>query len=594
MNRLRGMIVCAGVSLGLASGMALAVPPVLEKAPKDAMFVVAIPSPAKLDKNIQSMMTAAEINLPIPGIEQMMMMAGVSGGVDVNKSAALVAMPPAQGQEMSGDVMDDRTLVLLPVSDFAAFLQNFEAKPGDAGAVASFDVHGREHFARDLGDGYVVMGPVRDLVSNFKGGNDTIKADMGKTGERIADTADVVVFVNMEVARPFIKEGAQKAREQMADQMAMMGMEGDAPAESPLAKWISDSITNDARAVVGGFKAGGLGATFEMAANFKEASTIAGVFHGGGKASSLLAKLPAMQQYLFAGAIDTSSAAMKNVLQTAAAKAKESAPTGAPGMFTDHAGDADGHAFVIGMHPTMLMGGGVFTNSVSFTAASDPAKIVSNMKNQMAELNGKSFEGMSYEASFKEGGAKVGEKPVDVWQVKMQSDTGDGMSAQAASVLFGPQGGPAGYIAQVNGGIVQTYAKNSALMSAAMKAAGGVGETLPGDTLVKQVGGQLPSNRIAEGYIGTRHIVDLVLPLASMMGVQVDMDAIPAQLPPVGFALAGEGGAAHMSLFLPAPVIKTIWVVGESVGPQLGGMGDMDDMDMEDEEADAPTGQPRF
>ena len=59
MTRLRGMIVCAGVSLGLTAGMALAVPPVLEKAPKDAMFVIAIPSADKLEKDLQSLTTAA-------------------------------------------------------------------------------------------------------------------------------------------------------------------------------------------------------------------------------------------------------------------------------------------------------------------------------------------------------------------------------------------------------------------------------------------------------------------------------------------------------------------------------------------------------
>jgi hypothetical protein len=129
-------------------------------------------------------------------------------------------------------------------------------------------------------------------------------------------------------------------------------------------------------------------------------------------------------------------------------------------------------------------------------------------------------------------------------------------------------------------------------MSAAMKSAAG-GDNLGTDTLIKQVGGQLPSGRIAEAFVGTRNIVDMVVPMAAMFGVQLDPDAIPAQLPPLGLALAGEGGTAHMSVFFPAPVLKTIWVIGSGVGPQLEGMGGFGDMG-EEPAADEPTGQPRF
>ena len=592
MNRLRGMIVCAGVSLGLASGIALAVPPILEKAPKDAMFVIAVPSAQKLDKSLASLTTAAEIPFPLPGVEEMLAMGGIGGGLDVTKGFAGIVMPPSPGAPV-GDAEDfqSRTIMLIPITDYAAFLENFNVKPGDAGSIDSVNTGDETLFTRNLGDGYLVMSSSKDLVTSFKGGNPTVKADMGKLGEQISDTADIVMFVNMEIARPLIEQGAKAAQEQMADQMSMMGVEGGDGAQSPVVKWISDSIMNDAKFIVGGMKSGGLGATFEMAANFKEGSAMAAAFQAAGNAGSLLSKLPTTQ-YLLAGAIDTSSPGVKKMLRDFAAKAKESSPADAPQMFTGAMAEADGQAVVVGMNPTMLMGGGVFTNTVNFTSSKEPAKVVANVKSEMEAINGKSYQGMTYEASFKDDAAKVGETAVDVWQVKMQADGGDGMGSQAASMMFGPQGGPGGYLAEVDGGVIRTFAKNSALMSATFKSVAG-GENFSSDALVKQVGGQLPSGRIAEAYVGSRNIVDMLVPMAAMMGVQIDPDAIPAQLPPLGLAIAGEGGSAHLSFFIPAPVLKTGWLLFEGVAPQLEGMGGPGEMG-DEPAADEPTGQPRF
>jgi len=600
MNRVRGMIVCAGVTLGLSTGLALALPPVLEKAPKGAMFVIAVPSVEKFEKSIQSLTTAAEIPFPLPGIEDLLAMGGISGGLDLSKSMAMVFMPPAGGAEAANaEDMQGEMIVMLPVSDYAAFLQNFNAKPGDAGSVDAVNINGEDTFARNVGDGYAIISPSRELVTAFKMGNPTAKADMGKVGERIADTADLVAVINMSVARPFIERGMKVAQDRMADQMAMMGMDGeggDADAPSPVMDWLTKAMVADAKVMVGGMKAGGLGASFEMAASFNEGSMMGKAFGAAGNAGALLSKLPTTQ-YLLAAAIDTSSPAVKRVLADMAAKAKESMPADAPQLFApDGLAEADGHAVVIGMNPTMLMGGGVLTNSVAFSATREPAKLVATARKNMETLNGKSFGGMTYEASFKDDAAKVGETSVDVWQVKMQSDGGDGMNSQAASMLFGPQGGPGGYLAEVDGGVMRTFAKNSVIMAAAMKSASG-GENLTSDTLMKQVGGQLPSGRIIEAYIGTKNIVDMIVPMATMMGVQIDPESIPAQLPPLGFGVAGEGGSAHFALFFPAPVLKTMWVLGEGLAPQIEEMGGFGaDPEMEEEEAGAeePAGQPRF
>lgn len=586
MLRLRGMTVCAGLSVGLLAGVAAAIPPVLEKAPSDAVFVIAVPNPDKMQKSIQSLTTATELPLPLPGVSDTLAMMGVHGGVATDKSLALVVMGVPDDEDD-----EPKILALVPVTSYADFLDNFGVKPGAAGGIDEFEVEGEAGFARDIGGGYAVMSNIRDLVADYKPGDGRLKADMGPVGERLADTSDLVIVANVGAAMPAMKAAAARAGEGLGDQLGMMGIEAGAAAENPMAQWLADQFADSAKVVVGGLKAGGLGLSLEMAASFKEGSAMAGMFATRGNANALMGRLPGAP-FLLAGALDTSSPGVKKFFKSVAEKAGEMGAAEGSGLFSSGLADADGQAFTIGMSPTMLMGGGVLTNTVQFTKAADPDAALASVKSEMTALHGRTIEGMTYEFTYKEGGAKVGERTVDSWQLKMQSDGSDPMAMQAMSMIFGPSGGPGGYISKVDGGLVRTYARNSKLMGDALDAAAGKGQSLGADPALAQVASQMPAGRIAEAYIGIKNILDMVLPMAAMFGVQMDLENLPETLPPIGLSIGGESGSAHLSVFLPAPVLKTIATIAEGLGPQFMDMGDFGDMDEPD--ADQPTGQPRF
>jgi len=156
-------------------------------------------------------------------------------------------------------------------------------------------------------------------------------------------------------------------------------------------------------------------------------------------------------------------------------------------------------------------------------------------------------------------------------------------------MIFGTAGGPSGYIAKVDGGVLQTYSKNSLLMSAAMKSAKG-GENLTSDKLMSQVAERLPKDRMFELFIGVRSILDAALPLAAMGGVNLDLD-LPASMPPIGVGVAGAESGAQMSVYLPAPVIKVVMSVAAKAQGQMGGG---DEEEPEDGAPKRPGGQPRF
>lgn len=590
MVRLRSLIVSAGATLGLAAA-ALAMPPVLEKAPADAAIVFVVPNPDRLHKSMQSLGTAVESPLPVPALADAMAMLGIHGGVATDKSMAIIAMSlDDAAADAGGEEEEPPMLMLIPVTSFADFLGNFDAKPGAEGALVEFETQGMPGFARDIGGGYAAMSTDRALVENYKPGNNTLKADMGPLGEKLADTSDVVVVMNIGAAMPAIKAAAARAGEGLGDQMAMMGVDADAAAENPLAQWVSQRMMEDAKVLVGGIKAGGLGVSLEMAASFKEGSMMSEVFATGGNSNALMGKLP-NAPFLLAGALDTAAPGVKKFFKAVADKAKETGAAEDPGLFSNAMTDTDGQSFTIGMSPTMLMGGGVLTNTVQYTKTANPDGAINSIKTDLGALNGKTIEGMTYEFVYKDGGGKVGETTVDSWQLKIQADGSDPMAMQSMAMIFGPSGGPGGYLSKVDGGLIRTYARNSKLMGDAMAAANG-GAGLASDAALSQVAGQMPSGRMAEAYIGIKNIFDMVLPMAAMFGVQIDPADLPETLPPIGLSIGGGGGSAHLSVYLPAPVIKSVMTIAEGLGPQLMDMGEFGDM--EDPGAEEPTGQPRF
>ena len=145
MLRLRGLIVSAGLSLGLLAGTGQAIPPAMEKAPSDAVMIIAVPNPDKMQKNLQSLTTATELPLPMLGISDGLAMLGIHGGVATDKSMAIAVMSiPDDGDDES----EPKILAIVPVTSYADFLDNFGAKPGAAGGIDEFEVEFEPAFAR--------------------------------------------------------------------------------------------------------------------------------------------------------------------------------------------------------------------------------------------------------------------------------------------------------------------------------------------------------------------------------------------------------------------------------------------------------------
>lgn len=654
MLRLRGTLGAVGLSLGWLAASAMAAPPVLDRVPDNAMVVIAIPNAQEMQKHVQSLVTAAELPIPaVPEVQDILAMGGVTKGLDLSKSAAMVVFAPDKekaaakkaaaaakakakaeaekdkadnGQDadkhdadkpgdgmdididvddaVDVDIEDQQIVVLLPVTSYADLLSNFgTAKPGAAGSVDQVTMpDGNDGFLKDVGEGYAAISPNKDLLTKFeaKSGASALKGKLGKAGDALADASDVAVVVNMDVVRPMwpdIKKEMEDKFKEKAEELPMGGEVPD-PMANPAIQWLAESFMNDSRAIVSGIKAGNTGISLDCAVNFTEGTRMAKVFASGGRAGELLSKLPATT-YLLAGAFDSSSAEVKSFLREFAGKSADFAKVLGPQHDIKQIDATEGTAAVVGV-PQGGLFGGLLTSAISYTATKDPTAYVASQKAAFAELQGKQENGVSVATTYQDSSAKVDGADVDEYSVRLtvdpNSDAGEA-APQAINAIFGPTGGPAGYIAKADGGVYQTYGRNSDLLSAAMKAGKGA-DGLSKDQMLTQVAAVLPEDRLAVGYVGTKGLLDLIVPAAAMFtGIQIPADLIPEKLPPVGVAVSGRDGAAHASLFLPAPVIKTATKIGLTLQQQMEGAfgeGEGGDKPAPHEGDKGGTGQPRF
>ncbi len=603
------MTMCAGLAFGLVAAAASAMPAVVDRVPEGAGLVVVVPTPAKVTEHVQALATAAEFPLPPMTFEDLMMHGAPTTSLDTAKPFGLFIMP----DELNKEFGDPVPVILVPVKDYKQFIADMREFGGTTEAdshdgVDEIMLDYETMYSKDVGGGYAALSPEADklalvVAEGGKGATAAFKEAARKSGNELSDSADVAFIFNVEPMRDAMRDALKEMREEIA---ASMPADAEAnPFTGPLGDWLSETFVRDSRLVVAGLTLGASGVKGDAFLSFNDGSYLAKACATGGDSTSLLSRLP-VQPYLFAMAADTSSQGCKQLLRDYLTKMQASMPADAAAMFPKEFADIDGYAAVVGSSPAAFMGGGLFTNTLAFTKTDNPEKIKDLCKSAIEAGNGKTINGMTYTTTYAAAATEVNGVKADEWSMKIAADPNDatGMGAQqmqAMAIFFGPAGGPAGYMAATKDGVYTTYGKNTLLLGAALDTAGKDGNTLAKDTVLKQIGDELPKHRVAEVYLGTKSIMEMVGPFMGMMGVQVDPAQI-AGLPPVGMGVATDDGAAHAGLFIPAPVIRVGAGIGMDMqqqmmgGPGMGGMDDQQDWGDEnpDENDDDGTGQPQF
>ncbi len=565
------------VSAGLAAPLcALALPAVMDRVPEGAMVSIAIPNFEKLQKDAAGV--AALVGAPPQAVESLMLMTGIEKGLKRDGSVAVVVLPMNPAERGAAE---PPMYVLVPTADYAALVGNFGVQPAGPGKLDTLMIQNEEVFAKDVGGGYAALAPSKAVLDGITGAPGNLAAHeklAGPAASAMADRAGLSIIVNVPLVRPLLEEGMKQQLEEMEGMMPP----GPAAANLTLVRGFAQRFIGETRCAVFCTSIDGLGVGLDMALAFNEGSKLAAACTGNAASTPLIAKLPSIP-YLAVLAMDVSNPNARAFLKDLAALQPQQ--EGAAGVLAKLGMDANdkmnGSATVIGVSPAGLMGG-LLTRTANYTATSDPAAVRDLPKATLAALSEQQLGSGKFE-EIDLNGTKVAS-----YELRLAPDPDNPFAAQGMMMMFGPVGGPNGYLATVEGGVVQTLSKNQELMGAALAAATTGEGSLAADKLIQQVGEKLPPNRAAEMYLGTKGILDTVMPMMAMfMGVQVAVD-VPPTLPPIGFAVSPKEGVMQASIFVPAPVIKTFAEVARQVQGPGGGDGD---------KPAAPkkgTGQPKF
>ncbi len=553
------------VMIGLASGMAMcwsavaAPPPALDRVPDDAAVAFVMPSMQGLVTDLRSfvdrVVSEAERADALAGLD---MFNGILNmpGMNAGGSAAAVMYVDQD------DGMGTPPIVLvIPVSDFSQLRESMTAE--GEGPVYEGQINGESVYMKDIGGGFAAAGPMPELVQEFSGQAGHLAGHverLGMQGQASLGANDMVMIANLEILSPYIKMAGEQMQQQMAMIMTMAGPQ--AAQMQPMMEMASGLMTrlaDEGRTAVVGAQIDEKGVSFDSGVQFKDGTESFTMLADGGKASGLLNRLPG-SDFMFAYALDASHTGVAKAFEHLA-KMSEQAGGGVKGVsFLEMVQHAKGMAGAMGSVP--MMGAGLFSNFVTVTLTDEAGQTLQTMGSAVREANGQSAQGLKYTTAWEDAAAEIAGVKVSSYSMQMMPD-GSPESQQMAPMmmimptLFGPNGGPNGYMAAVDGAVVQTMSQNTPLMEKAIKAAKD-GNGLGSGEAIKAVGGHLPDNRVFEVYLSVDQVMNTVGPMAAMFGAMPNFEKVD-KLTPIGFGTAtGQGGMLNR-VYVPNDVLS--WFV---------------------------------
>lgn len=584
------------VVAGLASAANADLPAALDRVPSGAAAGIGIRNLDALSASVKTVATLAGV--PSEGllgpVNQFLSMPGV------NREGSLgfvVMAPQAEGEEGG-------TVAIVPVSDYKAMVEGVGGKAADA--ITTVTIEGQTLYVKNIQGGYAAVGDDQAVVSAFEGKPGNLAAHakaLGAVGSRAADGASAVVVANVPALAPVLKDRMADMKDQMGMMAAINPQAANMGGQFALIETLVEGFARDAQSAVAGLNIDKDGnVALDLAAQFKEGSEVGKFFSSSGKASGMLSRVPNVP-FLMTFALDTSAPGIKQLFKNADEIARKAAADAAkenggeaggqaPGSPFDPFGslgaqieNTDGYAVVWGQTPALF--GGLFSNSVAFVQTAKPAEAVGQARASLEKLNNQQMDGMTFQTAFAPAATEIEGVKVDEWSMKMKMDPNDPMAMQAQqmqAMMFGPAG-MNGLIAASGPGLVWTMAKNTPLMTQAIRSAK-EGKGLGEDATLKEVASRLPANRTFEGFLGVKPIVETVSQAMAMFGGGMGELKLPATVAPVGLGGTTDSGGVQVRLFVPG---KTIGAVGQAMKQAQAG----------DEGEPAPAGDrprnaPRF
>jgi hypothetical protein len=287
---------------------------VLEQVPEDALVVVKVNNLqsvsnklSKFAEDIGLAQAAPQFSNPLAALQER---AGIKEGLNKEGDLAFVGLDPKSDPEHPDEAM----LFLLPVTDYKAFLGNFQGAQTE-GAITEVTLPNtpQPSYISQWGN-YAVLAPSKALIGVKHGG---IKAQ-GAVAKELA-SKDIVVFGNMpkvkERVLPMIQEHKGEMLEKVEAGLQQSGAGGNGAVAKSMVSMLVDAVSamvRDSRGASFAINFTPEGISTTILGDFNEGTKAAEIISGfKNSADPLLEGLPAEKYLFFGGFVNDPANAQK-------------------------------------------------------------------------------------------------------------------------------------------------------------------------------------------------------------------------------------------------------------------------------------------
>lgn len=507
------------------------------------------------------------------------------GSLLVVVSDMSVAMDAALDDNPANDHLEPSMLVLVPVSDYAAFVTGFGGDP--AAEPAEVAMGGGRGFARQV-PGYAVIGETAQAIAAYAPGaaGQAMTDAVGPQAAPWFARGQALMYVDVAALAPSLKAAVARGAEEIGREM-----QGDAPPEAAMLEPVFKAYAGLLNAMIDGTDTLALaldlsdeGVGVAVGGRLNEGSAAAAMMRPAGAdagGSSLLSRLPD-QPYLYAGAADLTrfdTDALADAVRGVVADFKGAAGQGDVGglpigqmvdlyteMFQVAAGATAMGSVMYAPEPAAMMSGGFF-NQLNLTQTPDAQGVLDRQQAVMAKMNGLTIpmpamgpdagaagNAISFETTYTANALEIDGTAVDQFQIKT-------VLPPAMMQQFGPMAmvmgnaGTGGYLAAKDGHVLTTTVTDPQLVTRGLKALDANDGLGASATLTALREAQLPADAAMESWISVAGIANTVNPFMLMFAGGTQLN-VPADLSPVAMGAAADPEGVVMRLFVPTDVVR--------------------------------------
>jgi hypothetical protein len=583
-----GRRLAAGCALTAAIWCGQVQAQVLEQVPSGAVAVVKFndlqktsDKVAKLAKTLGLAELSPEMKDPLGSLLEK---AKMTKGINKSGDAAMVIFAPDmnKGAAAAAEQMDEQEPVaLVPVSDYQAFVGNFEKADG-ANAGAGIDAVKDPDGGKTL---YIAHRGNYAIMSDKKGHlNDKAGIKLTNLAMKESDSKDMVFILNMPVVRDKAIPAIKDHRKELIDEMdkGLAGEEQFKPfipvfdAVVNHALDTANDFLNDADAIVfstniDDAKISGA-ALVDFKSDSKLGKLVADMKPGN---NAMLAGLPQGKYFVLAG-VSFSPAAMATInsewidpvikslndTNTDSGKKIANVLDGMKVVMT-----STDHTSVGMIAPTKPMGQESLIQQVAVSYGD--AKVISGVEKKtltdIGDLMGLAPQNKGVKTKFVFGDPKtVDGVELQTYATKLEFDKNDPQGMQAEQILamiYGPNGQSGSFGVANDKTFVMGQGVSDEVLKELIASAKSDKDVLSDTPGIKTVSAMLPPNPSMVYYVSLDNIITTALRYAQGFGLTVKLK-LPAELPPIGVSVATDGSSIRMDGVLPVETVQALVAAG--------------------------------